>query len=62
MSKPKGMLETNHLIQLQEEKIQPIWGLMGDLYGFTPDRSYFDEITGEIFCYFLGSLMDIDKK
>ena len=61
MSKPKGMLETNHLIQLQEEKIQPIWGLMGDLYGFTPDKSYFDEVTGEIFCSFLGSLMEIDK-
>lgn len=61
MSKPKGMLETEHLIQLQEGSIDPIWPLMGDLYGFTPDRSYFDEITGEIFCYFLGSLMETDK-
>lgn len=36
MSKPNGMLDTEHLIQLQEEPLEPTWGLLGDLYGYNP--------------------------
>jgi hypothetical protein len=57
-SKPKGMLETTHLIELIENRDKNLWGFAGEVYGFRPDRAHIDEITGEIFCEWLGSLVE----
>ena len=61
-SKPKGMIETEHLMMLKEYYDDRLFGLMGEAYGFTPSNTYIDEITGEIFCEFLGSMMEIEKQ
>jgi hypothetical protein len=58
-SKPKGMIETTHLIDLLEHPTNDMWGLAGEAYGFRPDRAYVDDRTGEIFCEWLGSLVDL---
>jgi hypothetical protein len=43
---------------IKENPDRQLWGFIGEAYGFRPDRAYVDDRTGEIFCEWLGSLVD----
>lgn len=49
-SKPKGMLETNHLMELKDrtEYGEVIYGCLRELYGICYINASIDERTGEI--------------
>lgn len=47
-SKPEGMIETNHLMELKDNINSDLWGFVRDLYGPCYEVVSIDERTGEI--------------